>query len=430
METIALGTQGLMRSPARDWAAWACPSSTARATTPSRSPPSTAPSSSGVDLLRHGRHVRAVQRTRSWSAGRCAGRRDEVVLATKFGIVRDPDDPANARRQRPARVRAPGLRGESCSGSASSTSTSTTSTGSTRTRPIEETVGAMAELVGRGQGALPRALRGGAGHHPPRARRPPDRRAADRVLAVDPRPRGRGSSPPAASWASASSPTARSAAASSPGRLRSLDDLAAGRLPPLPAALLGRQPAANLASSSVIDELAAAKGCTPAQLALAWVLAQGDDVAPIPGTKRRRYLEENVGALDVELTEEDLAVLDAVAPARGDRYADMSPRQPLGPDPVRHEVRGSQLKYRTARSRPATPQAATMSTSVQSNGVPRNPACMPEREVPDREDPGDPQDPRGRVVAERDEDAGEEQQRQDAGVDDRPARRRRWGSPR
>ena len=53
--------------------------------------------------------------------------------------------------------------------------------------------------------------------------------------------------------------------------------------------------------------------------------AAGRDVAPIPGTKRRTYLEENVAALDVELTEEDLAVLDAVAPAKGDRYADMSP---------------------------------------------------------------------------------------------------------
>ena len=75
----------------------------------------------------------------------------------------------------------------------------------------------------------------------------------------------------------------------------------------------------------VIDQLATVKGCTPGQVALAFVHSAGRDVAPIPGTKRRRYLEENVAALEVELTEEDLAVLDRVAPARGDRYADMSP---------------------------------------------------------------------------------------------------------
>ena len=66
------------------------------------------------------------------------------------------------------------------------------------------------------------------------------------------------------------------------------------------------------------------KGCTPAQLALAWVLAQGDDIVPIPGTKRRRYLEENVGALDVRLTAADLARIDSVIPpgaAAGTRYA-------------------------------------------------------------------------------------------------------------
>ena len=69
------------------------------------------------------------------------------------------------------------------------------------------------------------------------------------------------------------------------------------------------------------------KGCTPGQLALAWVLRQGEDIVPIPGTKRVRYLEENAAAVDVELTDEDLARLDDVAPlgvAAGERYADMS----------------------------------------------------------------------------------------------------------
>jgi len=73
-----------------------------------------------------------------------------------------------------------------------------------------------------------------------------------------------------------------------------------------------------------IKRLAAEKGCAPAQLALAWVLAQGNDIVPIPGTKRRRYLEENVGALDVRLTPNDLANIDAVLPpgsAVGSRYS-------------------------------------------------------------------------------------------------------------
>ena len=72
-------------------------------------------------------------------------------------------------------------------------------------------------------------------------------------------------------------------------------------------------------------ELAAEKGVTAGQLALAWVLAQGDDVVPIPGTKRRSYLEENAGAAAVELTADDLARLEAIAPpgaAEGTRYPD------------------------------------------------------------------------------------------------------------
>ena len=76
-----------------------------------------------------------------------------------------------------------------------------------------------------------------------------------------------------------------------------------------------------------VRELAEAKGCTPGQLALAWVLAQGDDVAPIPGTKRVTYLEENVGAADVELTTEDLTALEQAVPrdaVQGDRYGSMA----------------------------------------------------------------------------------------------------------
>jgi aryl-alcohol dehydrogenase-like predicted oxidoreductase len=74
-----------------------------------------------------------------------------------------------------------------------------------------------------------------------------------------------------------------------------------------------------------VEEIAKEKGCKASQLALAWVLAQGEDIVPIPGTKRRKYLEENVGALDVDLTEEDLRRLDEVAPrgvAAGQRYSE------------------------------------------------------------------------------------------------------------
>ena len=85
--------------------------------------------------------------------------------------------------------------------------------------------------------------------------------------------------------------------------------------------------ATNLALVDQVRALATAKDCTPGQLALAWVLAQGDDVAPIPGTKRVRYLEENVGAADVELSADDLASLEAAVPrsaVAGERYGDMS----------------------------------------------------------------------------------------------------------
>ena len=81
----------------------------------------------------------------------------------------------------------------------------------------------------------------------------------------------------------------------------------------------------NLALVKRVEEIARDKKCTPAQLALAWVLAQGDYIVPIPGTKRRKYLQENVGALDVALTNKDLVRIDEVAPQEavaGERYPD------------------------------------------------------------------------------------------------------------
>ena len=104
------------------------------------------------------------------------------------------------------------------------------------------------------------------------------------------------------------------------------DSRAAGRFP----RFQGDALEANLALVDAVRSLAADHGCTPGQLALAWVLAQGDDelgVAPIPGTKRVKYLEENAGAVDVTLTYDDLAALDAAVPRDavvGDRYGDLS----------------------------------------------------------------------------------------------------------
>ena len=83
----------------------------------------------------------------------------------------------------------------------------------------------------------------------------------------------------------------------------------------------------NLDVVTQVHEIAGEKGCTPSQLALAWLLAQGEDIVPIPGTKQRKYLEENLGAVDVALTSDDLQRIEQVAPkgfSAGDRYPDMS----------------------------------------------------------------------------------------------------------
>ena len=107
-------------------------------------------------------------------------------------------------------------------------------------------------------------------------------------------------------------------------KITSLDDLADNdwrrSMPRFEQENFGR----NLELVERIKALAARKGCSPAQLALAWVLAQGDDIVPIPGTKRRRYLEENIGALDVHLAPDELAEIDAILPAgaaAGSRYS-------------------------------------------------------------------------------------------------------------
>jgi aryl-alcohol dehydrogenase-like predicted oxidoreductase len=105
------------------------------------------------------------------------------------------------------------------------------------------------------------------------------------------------------------------------GRFRSPDDLAEDDWRRTQPRFSEENAERNRALVSKVEELAEEKGCTPAQLALAWVLARGEDIVPIPGTKRRAYLEQNVGALDVELTADDLARIDADLPAAaGERY--------------------------------------------------------------------------------------------------------------
>jgi len=112
------------------------------------------------------------------------------------------------------------------------------------------------------------------------------------------------------------------------GRFRSVEDLPEDDFRRQSPRFQGENFERNLELVKRVEEIAAEKGITAGQLALAWVLAQGEDMVPIPGTKHRRYLEENVAAAEVELSDEDLRRLGEAAPvgaAAGDRYADMSP---------------------------------------------------------------------------------------------------------
>jgi aryl-alcohol dehydrogenase-like predicted oxidoreductase len=186
---------------------------------------------------------------------------------------------------------------------------------------IEETVGAMAELVEEGKvrhiglsEAAPQTLR--------RARGSPGHRSADRVLALVAGPRGRD---PA--YLPRSRHRLRALLADRPRLPRRRPRHQAGRarrrrLPPQLPRFQGDNFQQNLRLAAKVKEIAEEKGVTPAQLALAWVLAQGEDIAPIPGTTRRTHLEENAAAADVELTDDDLARIDQELPeVAGERYA-------------------------------------------------------------------------------------------------------------
>ncbi len=252
-----------------------------------------------------------------------SGHRAEAVIATKFGIVREAEDPTKrAVNGRPEYVRA------ACDGSLSRLGVDHIDLYYQHRvdpdTPIEETVGAMAELVAQGKvrylglsEAAPETIRRAHAVHPISALQTEYSvwsREPEREILPTLRELGIGFVP--------YSPLGRGFLT---GTLRSLDDLDEADFRRYQPRFQGDNLAANIAIVEVVDQLAQAKGCTPGQIALAFVHATGRDVAPIPGTKHREFLEQNVSALDVELTEEDLAVLDKVAPAQGDRYADMSP---------------------------------------------------------------------------------------------------------
>jgi aryl-alcohol dehydrogenase-like predicted oxidoreductase len=249
------------------------------------------------------------------------GRRDGVVLATKFGIVRDPKNPmARGISGKPEYVR------ECCEASLRRLGTDRIDLYYQHrvdpAVPIEETVGAMAELVKQGKvrhlglsEAGAETLRRASAVHPISALQSEyslwSRDPEDGILAAC-RALGIGFV--------AYSPLGRGFLT---GQLKRFEDFAPDDYRRFSPRFQGENFAKNLELVKRVESLAREKKCTPGQLALAWVLAQGDDVVPIPGTKRRKYLEENAAACEIALGAEDRVRLDEVAPrgaAAGERY--------------------------------------------------------------------------------------------------------------
>src|SRR5689334_4958606 len=251
-------------------------------------------------------------------------RRDEVQLATKFGNERLPDGTRVGINGKPEYVRA------ACDASLQRLGVDHIDLyyqhRVDKTVPIEETVGAMGELVAQGKvrhlgvsEASPRTTRRAHAVHPITAlqteyslwNRDPEAEVLPTVREL-----GIGFV--------AYSPLGRGFLS---GRIRSVDDLAPDDFRRNDPRFKGQNFERNLQLVDRVHEIAAEKDVTPGQLALAWVLAQGEDIVPIPGTKRVAYLEENAAASEIELTREDLERIEAAAPAgatAGERYADMS----------------------------------------------------------------------------------------------------------
>lgn len=248
------------------------------------------------------------------------GRRDRVVLATKFGIVRDPNDPMKRGISgRPDYVKS------CCDASLKRLGVDTIDLYYQHRvdveTPIEETVGAMAELVEQGKvrylglsEAGPKTLRRAFAEHPIAALQSEyslwSRDPEHEILATC-RELGIGFV--------AYSPLGRGFLT---GRIKRFDDLAPDDWRRQAPWFQGENFRKNLDLVARLEAPAGDKGCSPAQLALAWVLAQGDDIVPIPGTKRVKYLEDNVAAADVRLTANELAELSSAVSAgvAGTRY--------------------------------------------------------------------------------------------------------------
>jgi aryl-alcohol dehydrogenase-like predicted oxidoreductase len=252
--------------------------------------------------------------------GAMAGRRDEVVLATKFGNERRPDGSWIRVNGTPEYVR------RACDASLERLGVDHVDLyyqhRVDKTVPVEDTWGAMAELVEAGKvrylgisEAAPATIQLAHAVHPVSALQTEYSlfsRDPEEGLLATVRELGIGFV--------AYSPLGRGFLS---GQVKSPDDFAEDDFRRGHPRFEGENFARNLAVVEQVRQLAADKGVTPSQLAIAWVLAQGDDVVPIPGTKRRSYLEDNAGAVDVRLTPEDLAAIEEVAPrgvVAGDRY--------------------------------------------------------------------------------------------------------------
>lgn len=250
------------------------------------------------------------------------GRRGEVLLATKFGNVRTPEGGFAGVNGKPEYVHS------ACDASLKRLGIDVIDLYYQHRVdpevPIEETVGAMKQLVEAGKvrflglsEAAPQTIRRAQAVHPIAALQTEyslwSRDPEDEILPTC-RDLGIGFVP--------YSPLGRGFLT---GQIKSPEDFAPDDFRRHGPRFQGENFRKNLELVAQIEEMARDKGCKPSQLALAWVLAQGQDIVPIPGTKRRTYLEENIGALEVSLSQSDLARIDAIAPqgaAAGTRYAE------------------------------------------------------------------------------------------------------------